>query len=300
MPRLLDMLLSAFRWRARYDVAYVEVYSGFAFIWAELASKLLFRLRKPVVLGLHGGRLPEFAIEHPRRVRSLLGAAHKVTAPSGFLGHGLQKYCKDINVIPNGIDISRYTFSLRKHTRPKLIWLRAFHEIYNPTMAVSVLAELSQDFPQVSLEMIGPDKDGCLSAVEEMAEESGVAHRLSAPGRIEKKDVPRYLNESDIFLNTTNVDNTPVSVVEAMACGLCIVSTNVGGIPYLLEHNKTALLVAPNDPKAMSDAVSRLLTEPNLAEKLSRNARAHAEQFDWEVVLPQWTDIFDSVRKIRN
>jgi glycosyltransferase involved in cell wall biosynthesis len=76
-----------------------------------------------------------------------------------------------------------------------------------------------------------------------------------------------------------------------MACGLCVVSTNVGGIPYLLEHEHDALLVPPDDAEAMAAAVTRLLTEPGLAERLSHNARQKAEQFDWSVILPQLENI---------
>jgi glycosyltransferase involved in cell wall biosynthesis len=295
--RLFDMLLSAFRWRANYDLAYVEVYSGLAFMWASAVGRLLSLLNKPYVLALHGGRLPHFATEHPKQIQRLLGSAQAVVAPSGYLGQGLKKYCSDIREIPNGIDLSLYSFSLRRHVRPRLVWLRAFHEIYNPTMAVSVLADLYKGFPEVTLKMIGSDKDGSLAVIRTLAEELGVDEHLVTPGKIDKSDVPRYLCKGDIFLNTTNIDNTPVSVIEAMACGLCIVSTNVGGIPYLLEHNKTALLVDPNDAKGMSAAVSRLLTEPGLAQELSANARSRAEQFDWDVVLPQWLELFDSVSR---
>jgi glycosyltransferase involved in cell wall biosynthesis len=80
-----------------------------------------------------------------------------------------------------------------------------------------------------------------------------------------------------------------------MACGLCVVSTNVGGIPYLLEHEQDTLLVPSDDPAAMATAVRRLLTEPDLAERLSRNARQKAEQFDWSIVLPQWEALLISV-----
>jgi glycosyltransferase involved in cell wall biosynthesis len=103
------------------------------------------------------------------------------------------------------------------------------------------------------------------------------------------------MNKGDIFLNTTHVDNTPVSVLEAMACGLCVVSTNVGGIPYLLEDEYDDLLVTSDDPVAMTTAVRRLLIEPGLAPRLSRNARQKAEQFDWSNILPQWEALLTSV-----
>jgi glycosyltransferase involved in cell wall biosynthesis len=131
--------------------------------------------------------------------------------------------------------------------------------------------------------------------MQQIAAELGVAHRIGLPGRITKVEVTDWMSRGDIFLNTTNVDNTPVSVLEAMACGLCVVSTNVGGIPYLLEHEHDALLVPPNDPVAMATAVRRLLTEPSLAERLSRNARQKAEQFDWSIILPQWEALLTSV-----
>jgi glycosyltransferase involved in cell wall biosynthesis len=84
-------------------------------------------------------------------------------------------------------------------------------------------------------------------------------------------------------------------VLEALACGLCIVSTNPGGIPYLLRDGWNALLVNQGDAGAMAAAVRRILTNPGLAESLSQNARRTAEQFDWSVTLPQWDDVFRSV-----
>ena len=115
-------------------------------------------------------------------------------------------------------------------------------------------------------------------------------------GGIPNTEVPRWLNRGEIFLNTTNVDNTPVSVIEAMACGLPIVSTNVGGLPYLLQDGEDALLVPPNDVEAMRAAVHRVLTEPGLAKRLSRNARRKAETFDWANILPMWRELLGKIR----
>src|SRR6185436_16069131 len=101
------------------------------------------------------------------------------------------------------------------------------------------------------LTMIGPDKgDGSLQQTQRVAGERGVVNHISFVGGVPKREVPERLSHADIFLNTTNVDNTPVSVLEAMACGLCVVNTNVGGLPYLLEHEEDALLVPPADVAA--------------------------------------------------
>jgi glycosyltransferase involved in cell wall biosynthesis len=115
-----------------------------------------------------------------------------------------------------------------------------------------------------------------------------VLDRIKFAGPVPNESVAQVLSEHDIFLNTTNVDNTPVSVIEAMASGLPVVSTNVGGIPYLLEHGKTALLVKSGDSEGMAAAVKTVLTEPDVALRLRTNGRQLAESFDWGVVLPEW------------
>jgi glycosyltransferase involved in cell wall biosynthesis len=118
-------------------------------------------------------------------------------------------------------------------------------------------------------------------------------------GGVANADVPQWLNSGDIFLNTAKVDNTPVSVMEAMACGLCVVSTNAGGIPDLLEHERDALLVPAGDARLMAAAVGRLLSDERLAAVISAGARRKAEERDWKHVLPLWTGLFDSLLAAR-
>jgi glycosyltransferase involved in cell wall biosynthesis len=163
-------------------------------------------------------------------------------------------------------------------------------------MAIRVLALLQPDFREIRLTMIGPDKgDGSLRRARRLAERLGVCDHVSFAGGVPKQEVPRWLNQGDIFLNTTNVDNTPVSVLEAMACGLCVVSTDAGGVPYLVEPGQDALLVGREDPEAMACAVRRILQEPGLAQRLSENGRAKVEKLDWSVVLPQWESLLSAV-----
>ncbi len=293
--RFVDILLAVWRWRRRYDVACVSVFSGLAFRWAEAACLLLRGLGKPVVLVLHGGNLPAFARAQGGRVRRLLEAAAAVTAPSRFLLEEMRPYRPDLQLIPNALAASAFGFRLRDRPAPRLIWVRAFHAVYNPDLAARVVAELAHDFPSVRLTMIGRDKDGSLGGVRRVAAELGVAERIELPGAVPNADVPARLDQADVFLNTTNVDNTPVSVLEAQAAGLCVVSTNVGGLPFLLEDGKDALLVPPDDAAAMAGAVRRVLEEPGLAALLSHNARRKAETFDWSEVLPAWERLLDAV-----
>jgi glycosyltransferase involved in cell wall biosynthesis len=226
-------------------------------------------------------------------------SAEVVTTPSGFLLERMAPYRSDLRLQLNPIDLNLYRFQKRQRPQPKLIWLRAFHSCYNPSLAPEVVALLARDLPEVSLVMYGHDKgDGSMQAMREVATTLGVSGRIQTPGGVPKTEVPERLNMGDIFLNTTNVDNTPISVLEAMACGLCVVSTNVGGMPYLVDHERDGLLVPPGDAHAMAAAVRRILTEPGLAERLSANARKKAERFDWSVILPEWERLLAGALKV--
>jgi len=295
IARLLDMVFTALLQRHRYRLAQVDVFSGRSFLWAEAVCYTLRYLGKPYVLSLHSGDLPLFASASRKgRVSRLLRSAAVVTTPSHYLLEQMNRYRPDLVLLPNALDISIYHFRLRKSPQARLIWLRSFsHQaVYNPMLAVKVVQMLFREQPDIALTMVGSDNgDGSLTRFQQQVKNLDVAERIFLPGGVPKKEVPHCMNKGDIYLNTTNTDNTPVTVLEAMACGLCIISTNVGGIPYLLEHEHTALLVPPDDPAAMAGAVRRLLTEEGLAERLSHNARRKVEQFDWSTVLPQWEAI---------
>ncbi|MCE5308731.1 MAG: glycosyltransferase family 4 protein [Acidobacteriales bacterium] len=214
--------------------------------------------------------------------------------------HEMRPYRHDIGFIANGLRVADYPWELREHPRPRLIWLRAFHRIYNPALAPQVLARLLKVQPDARLTMIGPDKqDGSLQHVLRDAEILGVSGRLTIVKGVRKEEVPSYLQQGDIFLNTTNVESFGLSVAEAMACGLCVVSTNAGALPYWLTNERDALLVSRDNVEAMTDAVIRLLKEDDLARRLSLNARRKVEEFDWSRVLPKWEELLCSVAQQR-
>lgn len=299
VERLLEMLLTCWKHRGSYDVAQVDVYSGPSFLWAESVCWILRRLRKPYVLTLHGGALPDFARREKRRVTKLLKSAAAVTVPSSYLFNQMADYCQNLLLLPNALDLLQHRPGMRSPLHPKLIWLRAFHEIYNPSMAVRVLAHLKDEFPGIRLTMVGPDKDSSsLKNAIATARARGVESHLKVMGVVKKSEVPQCLEQADIFLNTSNFDNTPVSVLEAMASGLCVVSTNAGGIPNLLKTEEEALLVPVNDDLAMAAAIRRLLTDEPLSRRIQTRALAKVEQFDWKVVLPQWQTLLKSVAAI--
>jgi glycosyltransferase involved in cell wall biosynthesis len=234
--------------------------------------------------------LPSTAIDEP------LGPAAFPLAHYGSTDRPINRSTTSttpFHLIPNPIDIAAYRYRQRRQAQPRLVWLRAFHRIYDPELAVTALSELVREFPDAQLTMIGPDKgDGSLARTRRMAERYGLGKRIAFPGAAAKASLPLLLDGADIFLNTSRVDNTPVSVLEAMAGGLCIVSTDAGGMTHLVHHERDGLLTPCGRPVEMAAAVRRLLRQPDLAEHLSCNARRHAETCDWSTILPLWERLF--------
>jgi glycosyltransferase involved in cell wall biosynthesis len=291
--RLIDIAWHIWAKRNQYQVAHIDLFSGSAFIWAIVAVAILRALKKPHIITMRGGALPEFARRRPSQVSQLLTRAEVVTTPSHYLLREFQQYRDDIQYLPNGLDIIHYPFTARTKPQPKLCWLRAFHTIYNPALAVRTIAILRKTFPDIHLDMIGPDKeDGSFAEANKLIVENGLEKHIRIVGPVPKADVPTWLQQGDIYLNTTRYESFGVAVMEAAAVGLPVVTTNVGEIPYLWSDGEDALLIPNDDPEAMAGAVHRILTEPGLAERLSRNGRRKSEQFDWTMIMPQWESLF--------
>lgn len=296
LHRLLDILAQTCRWRSCTDVAVISVFSGASFVVSDAASFEAGRLGLPTVLWLHGGNLPSFARRHQRWVDRVLGRAQALVAPSPYLATVLGRPDRPVEVIPNVIDLDAYPFKMCTSVGPRLLWMRSFHDVYNPHLALDALERLLRQHPDASLTMAGPDR-GLGSEIHQRAAQAPLAGHVRFTGFLDAAGKQREFASHDIFLNTSRIDNMPVSVVEAAAFGLPVVTTEVGGIPYLLADEETALLVPTEDPQALADAVFRLLGDSELARRLSMNGRALAERSSWPRVREQWLDLLGRVER---
>jgi len=297
LPRLIDTLSSLIAWRNDIDLVIHQVFSGPAFAVTDAASRLCALLNLPQIMVLHGGALPEFAARRGGWVRRVLRRAAAVVAPSTYLAETFAVYpglAPRLRVIPNILEIGDYPYRPRQSVRPSLLWMRTFHEVYHPEMAVEVLATLRETHPAATLTMAGQEK-GLHAVVQELAKQRGLMEAVRFPGFLSPTDKLREFAAHDIYLNTNRVDNMPVSILEAGAFGLPVVATAVGGVPHLLRNGETGLLVPDSDVAAMTAAIRRLLDEPGLAGTLSANGRRLAESCAWEPVRGQWEALFDEV-----
>lgn len=288
--RFIDITATLVRERGAFDIMLLQAYGGPSFVVEDAASRLARRLGKRIVMHLRGGAMPEFFARHPHWARRVLQRADLIVVPSEFLRDALAHHGFGTRVVPNVIDLDLYPFRVRSAISPRLLWMRSFHPLYNPLMAVRVLAELRRSHPDATLVMAGQEKGMGADARAE-AQRLGVAGAVRFAGFLELSGKQREGAAADIFINTNDIDNAPVAVIEAWAMGLPVVATAVGGVPQLIEPEQTGLLVPARNVPAMTAAVRRLLAEPKVVERLSRGGRRAAERSAWTSAAPLWHDI---------
>jgi glycosyltransferase involved in cell wall biosynthesis len=282
---------SVFKYRDKVDYVLIDTYSTFSFWYVLMVSQLCRIFQLKYIPILHGGNLPYRLDNSPIISKLIFNHSFRNVAPSGYLLNAFQKRnFSNLVFIPNTIDLKEYPNANKRDTTiPKLLWVRSFAALYNPKMAVDVLKSLQKQYPNAELCMVGPNKDGSLEETRAYAKRQNVV--VTFTGRLSKTEWVTLSEKYNVFINTTNFDNTPVSVIEAMCLGLPVVTTNVGGIPFLLEHQKTALLVDAEAVIQMSDSILEIMQNADLRNALVKNGRKHVESFDWQQVKQKWAEV---------
>jgi glycosyltransferase involved in cell wall biosynthesis len=274
------------------NIILIDVFSTLNFYYAYFLSRLASLFNKRYVLVLRGGNLPNRYKRSIKKVTRIFENATEIIAPSQYLQSYFEKEGFEIQNIPNIIELEQYDFRERHKINPKILYLRGFSKIYNPQMTVKAISMLIRKYPAVRLSMLGSDYgDGTLREIENLTKELHLQEHVSIIGQMTRNEWVNYSKEFDIMVSNPIIDNTPVSIIEGMALGLLIVSTEVGGINYLLTDEENALLVPSNDHEKLSEAIELLLTNPELCARLQNNARKKAETFSWENIKPQWEEV---------
>jgi len=283
--RFSDIILSSIF--SAYDRMHIDTFSGSAFRIAEAASIIAKWRRKKLILTLHGGKLPEFFKDSAERVKRVFARADYIQTPSLYLKNFFAKQDITVNYLPNSIDLSRFPYS-RENVKPQaLLWVRAFTEIYNPDLPVWILHEIKKIYPDATLTMVGPDK-GLLSETKTLIKKLGLNSSVNITGPVPNDSLYSYYQSHEVFLNTTSYESFGVAVLEAAACGIPVVSSKVGELPYLWKHEEDILMVEKMEPDEFCLAIQRLFNSKDLAEKISMSARKKAEEFDWAKIKAKW------------
>jgi glycosyltransferase involved in cell wall biosynthesis len=284
-------------WGAAGRVQLFHVMANSGWSWHLFAAPAIWigHLRGcPVVVNYRGGEADVFMQKSQRWVRPSLLRADAVVVPSGFLEHVFSKYGVATTVVPNIINLERFSAAMPGAAVPlRVLVARNLEPIYDNETALRAFALVAARIPGATMVVAG---SGPLRAeLEQLAVDLGVAAAVTFTGRVDNAGMGALYRGADLMLNPSTVDNMPNSVLEALASGVAVVSTDVGGVPFMVEDGKTALLVPPRAPQAMADAMLRLADSPELAARLRAAGLSYVQQYAWPGVRPRLLEVYRSV-----
>jgi L-malate glycosyltransferase len=283
------LYLPSLRRLRQADVVHVFSASYWSFLLAPAPAITAARLLgKRVVLNYRSGEADDHLTRWGPLVHPWLARVDEIVVPSEYLRGVFARHGYRARVIRNVVDTTRFRYRDRAPLRPRLLSTRNLEPYYRVDTSLRAFALLRQRYPEATLTVAGY---GSLEArLRRLAGELGGGVRFV--GRVEREAVPALYDAADIFVNASVLDNQPVSVLEALAAGLPVVSTPAGDIPALVRHGDTGLLVPPEDPPAMAAAVTVLLEQPARARELARRGRELVGAFAWPRVRDAWAAVY--------
>jgi glycosyltransferase involved in cell wall biosynthesis len=282
-------------WRSARDADLVHVMANSGWAWHLFASPAIVIARmcgKPVIVNYRGGEAEAFLQRQGRWVLPILRLATAVIVPSGYLQRVFARWGISAQIVPNIVDLQRFAPGAALSGPPHLIVTRNLEDIYDLPTALRAFARIRQTFPAARLTIAGSGpRHADLVA---LASTLGVASDTTFTGRVDNDQMPDLYRSADLLLNPSRVDNMPISLLEAMASGIPIVSTDVGGIAHLVTDGETALLVPPGDVEAMATAAIRILDDRGLASRLRNAGLEAARAYTWTRVRGQLFAVYSS------
>jgi glycosyltransferase involved in cell wall biosynthesis len=285
--RLIPYIGRVWRGAGRNDLFHVMANSGWS--WHLFATPAIWvaRLRGiPVVVNYRGGEAETFLGRSAALVRFSMRRAAALVVPSGFLQQVFSRFGLDARIVPNVVDLDKFHPGPSSPAGMHIVIARNLEPLYDIGTGLRAMALLLRRFPdaRMSIAGSGPERE----RLENLAVELGIGAHVRFTGRLESGEMAELYRSATVCLNTALADNMPNSVLEALASGLPVVSTSVGGVPFLVEDEKTALLVAAGDAVAMADAIARFSLDSTLRQRLVRNGLNHVTAFTWERIGALW------------
>jgi glycosyltransferase involved in cell wall biosynthesis len=282
--------LSLLRRVPRLDVVHAYSASYWSFLLAPVPAMLVGRLfRKGVILNYHSGEADDH-LTHWRTAVALMRLAHLIVVPSDYLVDVFARHGLTATAVPNFVEIDHLPYRQRDPLRPSFLSNRAFQSHYNVSCVLRAFGRIQARMSQARLVVAG---DGPLrERLQGEARDLGLRN-VTFCGSVPPERMATLYDEADVYLNAPDIDNMPNSILEAAACGLPIVTSDAGGIPYIVRNGVSALLVPRNDDAALAAAAMRLFEEPDLASRLAATARAEVLlRYIWPAAEAGWMEMY--------
>ncbi len=283
-----SLLWQMWRTRQQWDILHVHPASWWGFMPA-VVGLLAKSWGKRLVLSYHGGSIAKFFADWTWLVRPVLRRYDEILALTPTHARIFEDYGVQAQIVPNIVPVETISFRPRGPLSSKILWLRQLEPRYRPEDALQIFSTVRKKYPNATLTMSGGGSMAAKMAKE--IKDRGLGG-ITLSGHLSLDGIPAAYDAADIFLNTSAFDNLPLTLIEASASGLPIVSSNAGGIPDLISDGINGLLAPIGDTKTMTETILRLLDDPDLVRDLSHAARQNAERFAWPQVAPQLAHMY--------
>jgi L-malate glycosyltransferase len=275
----------------RYDVIHVFSAAYWAYLLSAAPALLAARLYgRRSILNYRSGEADDHLERWTRTAAPTMRWADVIVVPSGFLVDVFARHGLRARFIYNIVELDRFKFREREPLRPVFVVSRLHEPLYNVACVLRAFALIQARHPEARLTVAA---DGYLRPeLERLAFEELKLRNTEFIGFVPFERMPEMYDSHDVYLTATNIDNMPSSITECMASGVPVVTTDAGGIPYIVAHEETCLMVGRDDHEAMAAAALRLLEEEGLATRLTRRAREESRKFQWPAVREQWVRLY--------
>jgi len=297
--RLIPYLIRI--WVSAKNVRLFHVMANSGWSWHLYAAPVIWIAwirRKPVVINYRGGEAEKFFNQSFFWIRPSLRQVAAILVPSGFLQGVFGKFGFNTVIVPNIINLGRFSMRVRAGIRkngPHIIVTRNLEPIYDITSAIHAFSQIQACIPAARLTIAGSGPER--SMLEQLVTNLGLNGSVRFTGRLDNEMISALYQEADVMINPSLVDNMPISILEALASGVPVVSTDVGGIPFLVTHEKNALLVPPARPEIMAEAVLRVFDNPPLANHLIEEGIKLVQEYAWPNVREQLLMVYRQILK---
>lgn len=297
--RLVPYLFKLWNITGSCNLLHVMANSGWS--WHLFAAPAIWiaKLRKtPVIVNYRGGEAASFLASSSQSVNLSMRQASALIVPSGFLNAVFSNFNMASNIVPNIVDIERFNNPApHRPSRRHLLIARNLEPIYDNETAIRAFFTVHRSYPDATLTIAGSGP--LANQLRALAESLGLAGAITFAGRLDRDAMAEAYRNADIAINPSLVDNMPNSVLEALASAVPVVSTNVGGVPYIVNDGQTALLVPPGSPDAMAEAILRLMGDVVLSEQLVKNGLSEVQKYTWQRVWPLLSSVYDQASHAR-
>jgi glycosyltransferase involved in cell wall biosynthesis len=276
----------------RYDIIHIFTASYYSYLLSAVPALLVARLYgKKTVLNYRSGEAEDHLSNWTSAVRTCRWA-DRIIVPSGYLVDIFARFNRRAEAIFNTIELDRFGFRERRPLQPRFVSARLLEPLYNVACALRAFALVQARHTEAQLIIAADGSER--GKLEQLARELNLQHTRFI-GKVDYQRMPDLLDAADIYLNANDLDNMPSSLIECMAAGVAVVSTNAGGIPYIITNEETGLLVARNDHEAMARAAMRLLEDEAMAATIIRRARRESEKYQWSAVRNEWLGLYQQL-----